>query len=89
MHSEKSLECSPLLETSTEFNIFGQGLSGAPHLGRLAKFETRLERLAKDKHSSLLRTFVNYGVKSFYNIGPSIDGGAAKSSNSNLLLSIL
>ncbi len=23
-----------------------------------------------DKHSSLLRTFVNYGRKKFYNIGP-------------------
>jgi hypothetical protein len=26
--------------------------------------------LAKDKQSSLLRTFVNYGHKKFYNIGP-------------------
>ncbi len=26
--------------------------------------------LARDKHSSLLRTFVNYGRKKFYNIGP-------------------
>ncbi len=26
--------------------------------------------LAKDKHSSLLRTFVNYVHKKFYNIGP-------------------
>jgi hypothetical protein len=32
---------------------------------------TKLERLAMDKHSSLLRTFVNYGRKKFYNIGPS------------------
>ncbi len=29
-----------------------------------------LERLARDKHSSLLRKFVNYGQKKFYNIGP-------------------
>ncbi len=29
-----------------------------------------LERLARDKHSSLLRTFVNYVCKTFYNIGP-------------------
>jgi hypothetical protein len=28
-----------------------------------------LERLARDKHSSLLRTFVNYGHKKFYKIG--------------------
>ncbi len=32
--------------------------------------ETKLERLSRDKHSSLLRTFVNYGRKKFYNIGP-------------------
>jgi hypothetical protein len=25
---------------------------------------------AKDKHSSLLRKYVNYGQKMFYNIGP-------------------
>ncbi len=29
-----------------------------------------LERPAKDKHSSLLRKFLNYGRKKFYNIGP-------------------
>jgi hypothetical protein len=29
-----------------------------------------LERLVSHKHSSLLRTFVNYGRKKFYNIGP-------------------
>jgi hypothetical protein len=28
-----------------------------------------LEGLARDKRSSLLRTFVNYGRKKFYNIG--------------------
>jgi hypothetical protein len=27
--------------------------------------------LARDKHSSLLQKFVNYGRKIFYNIGPS------------------
>jgi hypothetical protein len=32
---------------------------------------TRLKRLAFDKHSNLLQTFVNYGRKKFYNIGPS------------------
>ncbi len=32
---------------------------------------TRLESLARGKHSNLLRTFVNYGRKKFYNIGPS------------------
>jgi len=29
-----------------------------------------LEWLARDKHSSVLRKFVNYGQKKFYNIGP-------------------
>ncbi len=30
---------------------------------------TRLERLARVKHSSLSQTFVNYGLKKFYNVG--------------------
>jgi hypothetical protein len=30
----------------------------------------KLERLARGKHSSLLRKFVAYGRKKFYNIGP-------------------
>jgi hypothetical protein len=34
------------------------------------KQKTRLERLARDKHSSLLQEFVNYGRKKLYNIGP-------------------
>jgi hypothetical protein len=29
-----------------------------------------LERLVKDKHSSILQKFENYGRKEFYNIGP-------------------
>ncbi len=37
-----------------------------------SKHQTRLKRLAKDKHSSLLRTFVNYVRKKFCNIGPSV-----------------
>jgi hypothetical protein len=31
---------------------------------------TRIDKLARDKHSSLLQKFVNYGRKTFYNIGP-------------------
>jgi hypothetical protein len=40
---------------------------------------TRLERLARDKHSSLFRTIVNYGRKKFNNLGPRtvIDGTLA------------
>jgi hypothetical protein len=30
---------------------------------------TRLERNAREKHSSLLRALVNYGHEKFYNIG--------------------
>jgi Dynein heavy chain, N-terminal region 2 len=29
-----------------------------------------VEKLARDKHSGLLRKCVNYGQKKFYNIGP-------------------
>jgi hypothetical protein len=38
--------------------------------GLAHKQQTSLESLARDKHSSLIRTFVNYGGKKFYNIGP-------------------
>ncbi len=51
--------------------------SGAPErcFNRVGSFfknrhYIRLERLAMDKHSSLLRTILNYGCKKFYNIGP-------------------
>jgi hypothetical protein len=38
---------------------------------RLAhKHKTRLKRLSRDEHSSLLRKFVNYVRKNFYNTGP-------------------
>jgi hypothetical protein len=40
-------------------------LSGTPLNGRLWP-----ERLAKDKHSSLLQKFVNYRRKKFYKIVP-------------------
>ncbi len=36
------------------------------------KHKSRLERLVRNKHSSFLRIFVNYGRKEFYNIGPCI-----------------
>jgi hypothetical protein len=36
------------------------------------KHELRLERLAMDKRPNLFQTFVNYGRKKLYNIGPSI-----------------
>jgi hypothetical protein len=45
------------------------------HLGSglTSKHWARLERLARDKHSSLLQKTVNYGRKKFYNIGPRQD----------------
>jgi hypothetical protein len=43
-------------------------LGEAPGLAH--KQKTKLERLARYKHSSLLRKFVTYGRKKFYNIGP-------------------
>ncbi len=37
------------------------------------KHLTRLERLASDKHSSLLQKSVNYGCNKFYDTGPSME----------------
>ncbi len=37
--------------------------------------------LARDKHSSLLWAFVNYGRKNFYNIGPWISNYNKMSKN--------
>ncbi len=52
-------------------------LSGVPERcitwvgsGLTCKHYTRLERLARHKHSSLLRKLVNYARKKFYSIGP-------------------
>jgi hypothetical protein len=36
------------------------------------KNQTRLERPARDKPFSFLLTFINYGRKKFYNIGPRV-----------------
>jgi hypothetical protein len=52
-------------------------LSGATFQGRLLASSTiirlrLLKRLARDKHTSFLRKFVNYGQKKFYNFGLSI-----------------
>jgi hypothetical protein len=38
--------------------------------GLAHKHYSRLERLARDKHSSLLRKSVHYGGKKFYSTGP-------------------
>jgi hypothetical protein len=48
-------------------------LSGAPHGKALTLIvNPSLKKPARAKHSSLLRTFVNYGQKKFYNIGLSV-----------------
>ncbi len=47
--------------------------SGAPerlHTGLPRKHWTGLEKLARDKHSSLLGKSVNYGRNEFYRTGP-------------------
>jgi hypothetical protein len=51
--------------------------SGAPEMcftqvgsGLTCKHQTRLDSLARDKHSSLIRKIVNYDRKKFYRIGP-------------------
>ena len=48
-------------------------LSGTPFpreaIGLNHRHWPRLERLARDKHSSILQTFVIYGRKKLYNIG--------------------
>ncbi len=48
-------------------------LREAPLLDRLLALPTNIRLGGKgltDKHSSLLRIFINYGRKNFYNIGP-------------------
>jgi len=37
--------------------------------GHTSKRTTKLERIATDKHSSLLKTFINYGREKVYKIG--------------------
>ncbi len=41
--------------------------------GLARKHLTKLERLARDKHSSLLQKIVNYGVKSFMTLGQKLE----------------
>ncbi len=46
-------------------------LPGAPLRPYLQTLDYAGKKLASDKHSSLLQTFVNYEFKKFYSIGPS------------------
>jgi hypothetical protein len=52
--------------------------------GLAHKHYIRMERLDRDKHSSLLQKFVNYKQKKVYNIGPR--GGFFKISHINLTI---
>ncbi len=49
----------------------GASFGKAP--GLTHKHQTKLERLASDKHSSLLRKSVNYGRKKFYGLAPDVN----------------
>ncbi len=73
------LECLSLASHSNIFQQSWASLGAYPreehlkgsHQGRLRTYSqtlTRLERLAREKHSSLSRTFVNQSRKKFYNI---------------------
>jgi hypothetical protein len=60
-------------------------LSGAPEKGftqvcssLTCKYYTRLEKLARDKRSTLLQKFVTYDSKKFYNIGPRLPNRTRK-----------
>jgi hypothetical protein len=41
--------------------------------GLTNKHSNRLEKLARDKHSSLLQKSVNYGCKKLYSTGPRLE----------------
>ncbi len=46
----------------------GKARCPSTQVGSICKHYTRLESLARDKHSSLLGAFLNYGCKEYYNI---------------------
>ncbi len=54
-----------------QLSLLFVGKAGAYPSGvaKRAPLKDRLERLASDKHSSFLRTLVNYGRKKLFNIG--------------------
>jgi hypothetical protein len=46
------------------------------HSGKLQTYQQTLDsvgKICRDKHSSLLRTLINYGRKSFTTIGPGVN----------------
>jgi hypothetical protein len=64
MDFRNKLDCLSLPNFSSLVSCLWVG----PGLAR--KHWTRLEKLARDKHSSLLRKSVNYGRNKFYSTGP-------------------
>ncbi len=62
------LEVKALRAYSIMERLEGAFLRLAPCL--TCKHWARLEKLASDKHTGLLRKFVNYGRKKFYYMGP-------------------
>jgi hypothetical protein len=78
MNAHNKLECLSLPQPSLMFLGTEETYLSVKQLkgcliwvssGLLYKHYTRLEMLARDKHSSLLRKFVIYDCKWFYNIG--------------------
>ncbi len=69
-----------IYECSLKASVFVPGRSRQPSLMFIGKARNlpysrarkRLERLARDKHFSLLRAFSNYGRKKFHNIWSSL-----------------
>jgi hypothetical protein len=60
-----------LFEGKARSLLIWELLTGAPLEWALASLTLdRLERLSRDKRSSLLGTLINYDLKKFYNIVP-------------------
>ncbi len=74
MNVDYKLECLYLVSLCSTVKYFGarpepkhSSLGWAPCLTH--KNKTKAERIAMDKHASLLQTIVNNGRKKFYDIG--------------------
>ncbi len=72
-----SYSVCPWQAFQAQSHIYGQGQERTQEWsftqvgsGLAHKSQTRLERAARDKNSSLLRTFINYSCKKFYDYGP-------------------
>jgi hypothetical protein len=61
------VKASSLTESGVSFRCSNRIGSGPNR-----KHKTRLERLIREKRSSILRKFVNYGCKKFITLGPGL-----------------